>query len=83
MADPFSVPSLRDQLKLTHFPSETMIRDTITLFGRSRFRYVDLSGVEGSQLFLEACADTLQMARIGTTILNGTPDPVFTPTDSN
>ena len=82
VAVPFSAPSLRGQLKLKHFPSKAMIRDMITLFGRLRFRYMDLCDVEGSQLLLEACADTLQTARIGPTIPNST-DPVFTSTNSN
>ena len=64
VAVPFSVPSLRGQLKLTHFPSETMCRDMITLFGGLRFRYMDLFSVEGSRLLLGACADTLQSVRI-------------------
>ena len=64
VAIPFSVPSLRGQLKLTHFPSETICRDMITLFGGLRFRYMDLFSVEGSRLLLGACADTLQSVRI-------------------
>lgn len=64
VAVPFSVPSLRGQLKLTHFLSETIFRDMITLFGGLRFRSMDLCSVEGSRLLLEACADTLQTLRI-------------------
>jgi len=42
VAIPFSVPSLRGKLRLTYFPSETISRDMITLFGGLRFRYMDL-----------------------------------------
>ena len=64
VAVPFSVPSLRGQLKLAHFPSETIFRDMIALFGGLRFRYMDLFSVQGSRLLLEACADTLQTVRV-------------------
>jgi hypothetical protein len=70
VAVPFSIPSLRGQLKLTHFPSEMIFRDMITLFGGLRFRYMDLFSVEGSRLLLEACADTLQTVRIYPAVLN-------------
>jgi hypothetical protein len=70
VAVPFSMPSLRGQLKLTHFPSDMIFRDMITLFGGLRFRYMDLFSVEGSRLLLEACADTLQTVRIYPAILN-------------
>ena len=82
VAIPFSVPSLRGQLKLRHFPSKAISRDMITLFGGLRFRHMDLCDVEGSQLLLEACADTLQSVRIDPTIPNST-DLMFAPTNSN
>jgi len=69
VAVPFSVPTLRGHLKLTHFPSEAISRDMITLFGGLRFRYMDLYSVGGSRLLLEACADTLQAVRIYPTVL--------------
>jgi len=69
VAVPFSVPSLRGHLKLTHFPSEAISRDMITLFRGLRFRYMDLYSVGGSRLLLEACADTLQAVRIYPTVL--------------
>jgi hypothetical protein len=72
LAVPFSVPSLRGQLKLTHFTSETVFRDMITLFGGLRFRYMDLFSVEGSRLLLEACADTLQTVRVYPSVPNST-----------
>ena len=72
VAVPFSVPSLRGQLKLTHFPSEMTARDMVTLFGGLRFRYMDLFSVEGSRLLLEACADTLRTVRIYPAIPNNT-----------
>ena len=72
VAVPFSVPSLRGQLKLTHFPSETISRDMITLFGGLRFRYMDLFSVEGSRLLLGACADTLRTVRVYPAIPNST-----------
>ena len=77
VAVPFSVPSLRGQLKLTHFPSETISRDMITLFGGLRFRYLDLFSVEGSRLLLGACADTLQTVRVYPAIPNSA-EPTFT-----
>jgi len=80
VAVPFSVPSLRGQLKLTHFSSETISRDMITLFGGLRFRYMDLFSVEGSRLLLGACADTLQTVRIYPAIPNST-EPVLTSTN--
>ena len=70
LAVPFSVPSLRGQLKLTHFTSETVFRDMITLFGGLRFRYMDLFSVEGSRLLLEACADTLHAVRVYPSVPN-------------
>ena len=78
VAVPFSVPSLRGQLKLTHFPSDTMFRDMITLFGGLRFQYMDLCSVEGSRLLLKACADTLQTVRINP-IAPNSADSIFTP----
>ena len=72
LAVPFSVPSLRGRLKLTDFTSETIFRNMITLFGGLRFRYMDLFSVEGSQLLLEACADTLQTVRIYPSVPNST-----------
>jgi hypothetical protein len=72
VAVPFSVPSLGGQLKLTHFPSETMFRDMITFFGGLRFQYMDLFSVKGSQLLLDACAGTLQAVRIYPAVPNST-----------
>ena len=72
LALPFSVPSLRGQLKLAHFTSETIFRDMITLFGGLRFRYMDLFSVEGSRHLLEACADTLQTVRVHPPLPNST-----------
>jgi hypothetical protein len=72
LAVPFSAPSLRGQLKLTHFTSETVFRDMITLFGGLRFRYMDLFSVEGSRLLLEACADTLHTVRVYPSVPNST-----------
>ena len=78
VAVPFSVPSLRGQLKLTHFPSETIFRDMITLFGGLRFRYMDLFSVEGSRLLLDACADTLQTVRVYPAVpCSKEPPPTF------
>lgn len=70
LAVPFSAPSLRGQLKLTHFTNETVFKDMITLFGGLRFRYMDLFSVEGSRLLLEACADTLQTVRVYPSVPN-------------
>jgi len=81
VAVPFSVPSLRGQLKLTHFPSETISRDMITLFGGLRFRYMDLFSVEGSRLLMGACADTLQTVRVYPAMPNST-EPMLTPANS-
>ena len=78
---PFSVSSLRGQLKLAHFPSETISRDMITLFGGLQFQYMDLFSVEGSQLLMGACADTLQIVRVYPTIPNST-EFLLTPTSS-
>ena len=72
VAVPFSVHSLRGQLRLTHFPSETITRDMITLFGGLRFQYMDLFSVEGSRLLLGACADTLQSVRVYPAVPNCT-----------
>ena len=70
LAVPFSVPSLKGQLKLTHFTDDTIFRDMITLFGGLRFRYMDLFSVEGSALLLDACRDTLQSVRVYPSIPN-------------
>ena len=77
VAVPFSIPSLRGQLKLTHFPSETIFRDMIALFGGLRFRYMDLFSVEGLRLLLGACADTLETVRIYPTVPNSTEPNLF------
>ena len=81
VAVPFSVPSLRGQLKLSHFPSETISRDMITLFGGFRFRYMDLFSVGGSRLLMGACADTLETVRVYPVIPNST-EPTLTPLSS-
>jgi len=77
VAVPFSVPSLRGQLKLTRFPSEPVSRDMITLFGGLRFRRLDLLRVEGSRLLLEACADTLRMVRVYP-VIPDSAEPILT-----
>ena len=76
LAVPFSMLSLRGQLKLTHFESDTTFRNMITLFGGLRFQYMDLFSVEGSRLLLEACSDTLQAVRVYPSVPNS-KTPLF------
>ena len=78
VAVPFSVHGLRGQLQLSRFPSETVSRDMITLFGGLRFQRMDLFCVEGARLLLGACADTLQTVKVYPAIPNSA-EPTLTP----
>ena len=77
LAVPFSMLSLRGRLKLTYFTNETTVRDMVRLFGRLRFRHMDLFSVEGSRLLLEACSDTLQTVRVYPSAPNSTNSFIY------
>ena len=51
---------LRGRLTLRTFGEEGLLRDIIIAFGGMRFTSMDLRNVPGTQLLLEACADTLE-----------------------
>ena len=61
---PSFAPPLRGRLKLTDFTMVGLLKDMIDLFGRIRFRHMDLCDVNGVGLLLGACADTLETLRL-------------------
>jgi len=52
--------SLRGKLELDGFWDKKLLEEIITSFGGMRFVSMDLNNVEGAQLLLDACAETLQ-----------------------
>ena len=63
MLVPFFTPPLRGRLKMRNFKSVGILEDMISLFGGIQFRHMDLKGIYGVQLLLEACAETLETLR--------------------
>ena len=61
---PHSVPPLRGRLKMLYTNKVGFLADMISLFGGLRFRSMDLCRVDGMQLLLGACADTLETLRL-------------------
>ena len=61
---PESAPSLRGRLMLNSFGDDVFLRDLSKMCGGLRFRYMDLSRVEGARFLLDSCADTLETLRI-------------------
>ena len=60
---PRFTPPLRGRLTMKSFVQVGIGEDLINSFGGIRFRHVDLVTVDGMQLVLEACADTLETFR--------------------
>ena len=58
------VPPLRGRLAVIGLKKATFLKEMIDLFGGIRFRYMDISDAEGTQLLLAACADTLETLRL-------------------
>ena len=56
---PFA-PPLRRWLIMKSVTEVGLLKDMIDLFGGIRFRYMDLFGVLGMRLLLDACAETLE-----------------------
>ena len=61
---------LRGRLILRRFGDQGLLKDIIVAFGGMRFTSMDLRNVRGTQLLLEACADTLEVLHIY-------PDDIF------
>ena len=61
---PSFVPPLGGQLTMTGFTRPLLLKDMIDLFGGLRFRRMNLCGVEGMPLLLNACANTLETLRL-------------------
>jgi hypothetical protein len=59
---PFT-PGLRGRLTMEHFTWVSMVGDTIRSFGGIRFLHMYLVWVDGEQLLLGACAETLETLR--------------------
>ena len=55
---------LRGRLTLVSIDEEGLLEDITAAFGGMRFTSMDLRNVRGTQLLLEACADTLETLRI-------------------
>lgn len=51
---------LGGRLALEHFGDEELLKDMIVVYGGMRFTSVDLHDVQGAQLVLEACTNTLE-----------------------
>ena len=54
---------LRGKLELNKFWDQKLLEEIITSFGGMRFVFMDLNDVEGAQLLLDACAETLRTLR--------------------
>ena len=52
--------SLRGKLEFDRSLNQPLLKEIIPLFGGMRFTSMDLGSVEGVQLLLDACAETLQ-----------------------
>jgi len=61
---PPSTPPLRGRLTMRFSPGVEFLKVMITLFGGLRFHSMDLHLVDGTQLLLKACADTLETLRL-------------------
>ena len=57
---------LQGRLALNQFGDEELLRDMIFAYGGIRFTSMDLHDVQGTQLVLEACANTLETVCIQT-----------------
>jgi hypothetical protein len=60
---PFA-PPLRGRLTVTLSRRVELLEDMIGLFGGIRFRSMDLFGVNGTRLLLDACVETLETLRL-------------------
>ena len=60
---PFA-PPLRGRLTVVGLKEAGLLKEMIDLFGGIRFRYMDIYDVEGTQLLLAACVDTLETLRL-------------------
>ena len=61
---PLFTPPLRGRLTMTSVKTTAFSKHMIDLFGGIRFRHVDLYKVNGIQLLLDACAETLETLRL-------------------
>ena len=57
-------PSMRGRLTLRSFFGEGFLRDLSEMCGGLRFHSVDLDGLRGARLLLDACAKTLETLRV-------------------
>ena len=65
LVPPF-IPPLRGRFTATWFREAKLLEDMINLFGGIRFRHMNLFRVNGAQLLLDACADTLEVLELRT-----------------
>jgi len=63
LVPPF-VPPLRGRLTMKHSKKVEFLKDMIGLFGGIRFHSMDLLDVNGIQLLLHGCAETLEILRL-------------------
>jgi hypothetical protein len=61
---PLFAPPLRGRLTMVGLKEAGLVKEMIGLFGEIRFRYMDIYDVEGTQLLLAACVDTLETLRL-------------------
>ena len=70
LVPPF-VPPMRGQLRARYPGGDGLAKAMIDLFGGVRFRHMDLMNMDGTQLLLYACADTLETFQLYATDLHG------------
>lgn len=68
---PLFAPPLRGRLTVASSKRIGLWKDMIHLFGEIRFHHMDLFDVDGMQLLLDACAETLETLRVYPTSRRG------------
>ena len=63
LTPPFT-PPLRGRLNMTFVRWVEFLKDMVGLFGGIRFRHMELVGVSGMRLLLDACVETLETLRL-------------------
>ena len=63
LVPPF-IPPLRGRFTATRFKEAELLEDMVNLFGGIRFRQMSLCHVNGAQLLLDACAETLEVLEL-------------------
>jgi len=60
---PRFIPPLRGRLTMAYYEEVELLKLMINVFGGLRFHSMDLFAVDGTQLLLDACAETLETLR--------------------